>query len=814
MSRLLGRLLRPLRASFAAKLLAGSLILALVLVGGVSAYLIFSRNAQTITGALSNSDNRVAVMRQVLQQFTGTQAFATARGLAEQQPLIGALEAADPSTAVPQLFNGSPPVDIADEVLLITNATGVPLYARAAPDLSNLSLTPFERSSAVTDALLGQRCALAAAPGSCGVDLVGGSDPSYAVAVPVVASGRTLGVVAYIAPLQEQLSRFNTLFQFPTAFVPASAPQVEIRLSNGAGIAGTTPPEIAAGIRSGADLVHATYDAPTGASTTTAAVAGSFSAVTGTNGRSIIGYVGVEVPLAPFVGDQHTDELTLGAITVFFLLLMALLIIVFVEVVVRRPIRRLERGVARIAGGDYTTAVTVRSRDELGRLATGVNRMRDSIKQYTSEIEQARARLDSAVERVSGVSRALTTTTGGVAALERAVVRAATAIAGDGSAAALALRDGDGLRVAAVYPDPHAIGDVERWDRFPAVLEGRMVRQTVEAGSLLAVPMFYQDSVVGALAIVVGADKRSPAEDEEDVLAVLANNAAIAMENARLYEQERETVHRLRQLDAMKTDFLATVQHELRTPLTAILGLSDLIDMCWDRWDDAPKLEAVRDIQLAARNLYDIVETLIDFNAVEGEAVAIHPVDVALAEAVAHAIAQVGERYKGGLPIPVDVDVPEGLSVYADPERLGQVLRAVLDNAVKFSDGNGRVRVAASMSPTRPGFVRLDLVDQGIGIPVEDVPRVFDRFFQVDNSATRRYGGTGMGLALVKRLVLTHGATVDVESELGSGTRIVIEWPATVEAFGANGAGPAGGGGHVRQQPAAPPVTVPSGPTR
>src|SRR4029077_8618072 len=120
------------------------------------------------------------------------------------------------------------------------------------------------------------------------------------------------------------------------------------------------------------------------------------------------------------------------------------------------------------------------------------------------------------------------------------------------------------------------------------------------------------------------------AEDAERVLVVLANNAAIAMENARLYEQEKETVRRLRELDAMKTDFLSTVQHELRTPLTAILGLSDLIEMCWDMWEDGPKMEAVRDIQVAARNLYDIVETIIDFSAVDGEAVSLNPVELPL----------------------------------------------------------------------------------------------------------------------------------------------------------------------------------------
>src|SRR4029077_13500084 len=140
------------------------------------------------------------------------------------------------------------------------------------------------------------------------------------------------------------------------------------------------------------------------------------------------------------------------------------------------------------------------------------------------------------------------------------------------------------------------------------------------------------------------------AEDAERVLVVLANNAAIAMENARLYEQEREAVARLRQLDAMKIDFLGTVQHELRTPLTAILGLSDLIEMCWDVWEEKPKLEAVRDIQLAARNLYEIVETIIDFTALNAETVTINADVVSLQRAVTQAVEKVGDRFREGLP--------------------------------------------------------------------------------------------------------------------------------------------------------------------
>jgi len=378
------------------------------------------------------------------------------------------------------------------------------------------------------------------------------------------------------------------------------------------------------------------------------------------------------------------------------------------------------------------------------------------------------------VDRVGAVARALTSTTGGVAELQREVVCTAASIAGEGALAAMALRDGEDL---AVVVDPHVSGPdtFADWDLVPEVSAGQRVRRLVpDRGSLLVLPMWYRDAVVGALAVLSPPDVAALDADAEGVLAILANNAAIAMENARLYESERESARRLRELDTLKTDFLATVQHELRTPLTAILGLSDLIEMCWEVWEDSPKLDALRDIQVAARNLDGIVETIIDFSVGEGEELTLALADVPLAAAVRTAINVVGERHKGGLPIPAEVEV-DSVTLLADPDRLGQVLRALIDNAVKFSDGRGVVLIRARRA--EKGIVVIEIADEGIGIPADDVPRIFERFFQVDNTATRRFGGTGMGLALVKRVVQAHGATVEVETRVGRGTRIVLRWP-------------------------------------
>ncbi|MDQ6856199.1 MAG: ATP-binding protein [Candidatus Dormibacteraeota bacterium] len=773
-------MIMSLRRSFAAKLIVGGCVLALIVVGGVASYLIFSRAQQTRAAAQSNADNRVGVMAEVLNRFTGVQSLSAAAGLADQPALRAALASPSPRSAVPAIFAATTSVDLDGEVLLITDAKGSVVYNRNAPSLgagTGLTVAP----QAVRTALNDGQCARggqAPISGGCGIELVSGQTPAYVVALPVVDSGTVVGVVAYVAPLAYQLTRFQALFNFPTAFIPQATPDREFRPA--LGTSASTDPGLRATLGQPSGSHRAIYDAPVTGSTL-GSVAGSFVPVYGSAGN-LTGYIGVEVPLSQFVGDERTDILVVALISVFLVLVVAFNVILFVERFVKRPIARLEGGVARIAGGDYATDIPVRSQDELGKLATNVNRMRDAIAGYVRQIEDARKRLDHSLEQVSGVSRALTTTTAGVPTLQQAVVRTAASIGGGPRSAVLAVREADTASLVAVAAEaePPPLSD---WPGLDAVLTGQTLRLAhPEHGSLVAVPMFYQDRVIGTLATVTPVSGGVPLDDTDvDVLEVLANNAAIAMENARLFEQERDTVRRLLELDSLKTDFLATVQHELRTPLTAILGLADLLEMCWDMWEEGPKLDAVRDIQVAAKNLYDIVETIIDFSVMEDEKLGLNPIAVPLRETIESTTALVGERYRGGLPVPIVVVGDASVTVFADPERLVQVLRAVLDNAVKFSDGRGQVTVTFA-AVNRRREVRIEIADQGIGIPADDLPRVFDRFYQVDNTATRKYGGTGMGLALVSRMVDAHGARLEVASTVGEGTRFTLIWPASPAA--------------------------------
>jgi signal transduction histidine kinase/HAMP domain-containing protein len=801
--------IRSLRRSFAAKLIVGGCLLALVVVGSVAGYLIYSRTTQTRTVAQSNADNRVGVMSQVLERFTGAESLSAASSLAGQPPLQAALAGADPATAVSALFARGASVDLAGEVLLVSDSTGRLLDSLASPSVA--ALRPITTApEAVRTALAHGQCQRSdggPTPGGCGIEVLGGGEPAYVVAVPVLNNGTIVGAVAYAAPLAYQLVRFQALFGFPTAFIPAQNTDQELRPNLG-GTSRTDP-----GLRSLISQVAAApasrtysaiYDAPLSGGGT-GSVAGSFVPVRASTG-ALSGYMGVEVPVAQFAGDERGDIIVLALIAIFVLLLVVLVVVLFVERFVKRPIARLERGVARIAGGDYATAIAVPSQDELGRLAANVNRMRDSIAGYVGQIEEASRRLDVALERLSVVSRALTTTTAGVSGLEEAVVRTAAAIGGATASSVLALRRDDSLVATATAGAAPLLDD---WPGLDAVLVGERVRlEHAEHGLMVAVPMFYQESVVGALAVVT---PPSTAEGHVDVevLAVLANNAAIAMENARLFEQERQTVQRLRELDTLKTDFLGTVQHELRTPLTAVLGLADLLEMCWVAWDDGPKLEAVRDIQVAARNLQDIVETIIDYSMMEDVQLGLNPTQVPVRAAVAAALEQLGERYKDGVPLPVDVVGGDDLTAFADADRLVQVLRALIDNAVKFSQEQGRVTVSVAPVGGDHG-VRIEIADQGVGIPASDLPRIFDRFYQVDNSATRKFGGAGMGLALVRRLATAHGAEVEVESVEGAGTRVILLWPGSpVVAAGAARAAAQEQDASLREdQPARPAVPV------
>lgn len=286
--------------------------------------------------------------------------------------------------------------------------------------------------------------------------------------------------------------------------------------------------------------------------------------------------------------------------------------------------------------------------------------------------------------------------------------------------------------------------------------------------SLLAVPLQARDRCIGVLEAVNKRDPGGFTQEDTEILTALAAQATVAIENARLVEALRAAYRKLGELDRLKSDFIAIASHELRTPLSLVLGYASLLQQ---QGTGGRELEGVL---RAATRLKNIIETMLNLRYLEtGEMVLYREVfdlreEVALACETYRSLAEAGA-------LTVECILPERpLIVRADREKIRLVLDNLLSNAVKFTPQGGRVEVRAVY---RPEMAEIVVADTGIGIPPEAFSRIFERFYQAEDPMTRRYGGLGLGLSIVKELVERHGGRVWAESTPGEGSRFYVRIP-------------------------------------
>jgi GAF domain-containing protein len=312
--------------------------------------------------------------------------------------------------------------------------------------------------------------------------------------------------------------------------------------------------------------------------------------------------------------------------------------------------------------------------------------------------------------------------------------------------------------------------------------------EKINLQSLVAVPILHQGRVIGWLSGHQTRFLRRWAEDDIDLLTAVATQIGSTLENARLISE-------LREANRLKDEFLATLSHELRTPLTAIKGWVELLADNEAVKFDEELSDGIEVIKSSSASLTQLISDLLDLSRIQRKVLRLErklsDVNQVIMDA-AQALRQSAEARRQNLTLELDEHLP---LANVDAHRVQQVVWNLLTNAIKFTPEGGHIIIRSRLFDARDiligddgdpmRWIVIEVEDDGEGIPMDFLPHVWDRFRQADSSSTRRHGGLGIGLALVKELVEAHGGLVEARSE-GRGAIFIVRLPLTnVEASSA-----------------------------
>ena len=453
-------------------------------------------------------------------------------------------------------------------------------------------------------------------------------------------------------------------------------------------------------------------------------------------GGVVVGTLIVGEPAAVLAATQRQVD------QILFLIMLGVMLVAFLlaTVAARRitgSVEALTAAARRVQAGELQARAEPRGEDEVADLAHAFNRMTESVAGMTGELRHAaeeQARLRHRLETVVNSMR------DGLVAVD------------------------DRGRVVTYNPSAEALlGEPKE-----RVL-GAPLLEVLRGHDAEGRPLATRGGVRAGTAFV----ERADGDEVPVVVSSAPLRDADGEEVGRVYVLRDVT--RERQVERMKSEFLANVSHELRTPLTPIVGYSEIMS----RREVPPERvkqfgEGILD---AARRLERIVAMIVDYAAVEAGRLSFAMEDVELPAVVEDAVETAKDRAAAHRFVTA---VPDGLpAVTADPTLLRRILDELLDNAIKYSPDGGEVSIALSSgNSSERRMLRVDVSDQGIGIEPDDLTGIFEDFRQVDSSSTRPFGGLGLGLAFVKRVVEAHGGTITAASEPGRGSTFSFTVPA------------------------------------
>jgi len=458
------------------------------------------------------------------------------------------------------------------------------------------------------------------------------------------------------------------------------------------------------------------------------------------------------------------------------------------------PFARISQALLRVAEGQFIEPLPEDQAGEFGVIARGVNQMaktltsREELQAYLSHLLAALN--TSADDATTGLSQALGVIAGATKATGIVLYQPAydanewapTASRGVEArpVSRATMRDLVGNATQAIHYHGEAVQPVRHQLRLTAAVPQGLVLVPLRGGTKLV-------GVLGVLpGTTFGPEERAALEQAAPNLAIACERGSAHHNTRRLAVEVRQTAQRLEQLNteldgAMKTKdlFLSNISHELRTPLNSIIGFTDLL-LTEDLGAalSAQQRDFLDTVARNGRQLLQLINELLDLQRIAAGRMELKPESVQLAGLLNEAASSVQAQLQKHQHALVVTPPPAELRVQADPGRVRQVLLNLLSNAIKFTPDGGRITVVAA--PVNGGSiseVRIAVSDTGIGIAPEDQPKLFKEFSQLDASASRKYEGTGLGLALSRQLVELHGGTMGVESEMGKGSTFWFTLP-------------------------------------
>jgi signal transduction histidine kinase len=360
---------------------------------------------------------------------------------------------------------------------------------------------------------------------------------------------------------------------------------------------------------------------------------------------------------------------------------------------------------------------------------------------------------------------------------------------------------GEGLNSWVIqHSEPLLIGSVADEKRIGV----SAVADTKPTESWLGVPMIARDRVIGVIS-VESFKKNAFTNDDMLLLTAIANQAAVAIENAHLYKdlegltyaleqrvmertnELRETNLRLLAADRSKNQFLANMSHELRTPLNSIIGFSSVLLENMRAAMPQRLYKFMENIHVAGNHLLELINDILDLSKIEAGKMELRTDEFDLRDTIASV-----ERVMKGFAAEARVSITASIDpavppVRLDEGRLKQILFNLLSNAVKFSPDGGPVTITVTLLPCTTSLlgvdtVRIDVADQGIGIAPDELQRIFDEFYQTEEGRRARRGGTGLGLSLTRNFVELHHGRIDVQSKAGQGSCFTLYLPVDCDA--------------------------------